>query len=77
MRGSTILCLLCAGAGISWAQDSPASIKSALEKAKSAHQADMEVFRKLIAEYFDKREETARNAGNKKLRDAEKPEGGA
>jgi len=74
MRGFAILCLCCVAAGSSVAQDSPTSIKSALEKAKATYDSDMEAFRKLVAEYFDKREETARNAGNKKLVDQVKEE---
>jgi hypothetical protein len=56
------------------AADEPDPIKEKLFKAKTAYDAEMAQFRKAAGEWFDKRAEAARGAGDKKALDQVKAE---
>ena len=61
---------VCATAGA----DDKDPVKEKLFTAKVAYDAEMQQYRKLASDWFDKREETARKDGNKKALDQAKDE---
>ena len=64
-----LLGVACAAAG-----DEKDPVKEKLSKAKAAHDTELQQFRKQADEWFDKREDDARNAGDRKVVDQVKEE---
>lgn len=74
-RRATPLVVLFLGLGIVASRgDDGDSIKTKLDKARSAYESEKEAIRKSILELFDKRETEAREKGDKKLVDLIKAE---